>query len=58
MDLQKHEYNKKLPKDEPNLEYIKNLWVKVFVGPVDVSRMSLKVLQSILKFTAEEYKEI
>jgi hypothetical protein len=50
LELQKHEYSKKLPKDEPNLEYIKNLFVKTYMGG-DVSKMSLKVLQTILKLT-------
>lgn len=58
LELQKHEYSKKLPKDEPNMEYVKNLFVKTYLGPSDVSRMSLKVLQTILKLTADEYRDI
>ena len=36
----------------------KNLFVKTYLGPGDVSRMSLKVLQTILKLTPEEYRDI
>jgi len=40
------------------MEYVKNLFVKTYLGPNDVSKMSLKVLQNILKLTPEEHQNI
>ena len=58
MDLQRHEHSKKVPKEELNVEYAKNILVKLFVGTADSMRMSLKVLQSLLKLSDAESKLI
>lgn len=38
------------------MEYIKNLFVKTFTSPPDVAKMSLRVLQNILKINTDEFK--